>query len=103
MQGEEFSFDSVSVGGQRVFHSISEYYPTPLEVMEQPWIQWCVLLPRSIDTPQFADILRIGPRATSGWPAMAGRRRPDMFFSFTGSKHSGQTSIGWMSCPHDWC
>ncbi|MEM9380761.1 MAG: hypothetical protein AAGB93_12485 [Planctomycetota bacterium] len=62
VQGREFSFDSVSVGGKHVFHSISEYSPTPLQVMESPWIQWTVLLPREIDGPDYADILSAGPR-----------------------------------------
>src|SRR5262249_14211372 len=38
--GEEHSFDSVCIGGKPVWHSISRYYPTPLEVLENPWIQW---------------------------------------------------------------
>ena len=62
VQGREFSFDSVSIGGKHVFHSISEYSPTPLQVMESPWIQWTVLLPREIDGPEYADILAAGPR-----------------------------------------
>ncbi len=54
--GEEHSFDSVSVDGRVVWHSISSYLPTPLEVLENPWIQWAVLLPRSIDGPEYAAI-----------------------------------------------
>lgn len=61
--GREHSFDSVSLGGKHVFHSISRYFPTPLEVMESPWIQWCVLLPREIDVPEFDDIRDAGRRA----------------------------------------
>lgn len=61
--GREFSFDSVTLGGEHVFHSISRYHPTPLEVMEAPWIQWSVLLPREIDGPDYAAISDAGPRA----------------------------------------
>ncbi len=56
LTGREHSFDSVWIQGQPVWHSISRYYPTPLEVMENPWIQWCVVLPREIDGPEFEDI-----------------------------------------------
>lgn len=63
--GREFSFDSVTLGGRHLFHSVSCYAPTPLEVLRQPWVQWCVLLPRSIDGPQFAAIHRAGPKALS--------------------------------------
>lgn len=61
--GREFSFDSATLHGEHCFHNISCYYPTPLEVMANPWIQWCVVLPRDLRGPEFADIHRIGPRA----------------------------------------
>lgn len=63
LQGSEYSFDSVSIGGEHVFHSVSEYTPTPLEVMRSPWIQWNVLLPREISGPDYADIHAAGPKA----------------------------------------
>jgi len=81
--GKEHSFDSASVRGRHVFHSISEYYPSPLEVMENPWLQWCVLLPREIDTPEFQDVRVAGVRALdalgmdSGLTHMEWFRRPD--------------------------
>jgi hypothetical protein len=56
LQGEEHSFDSVCIGGRLVWYSISRYLPAPLTVLENPWIQWCVLLPREVDGPEYADI-----------------------------------------------
>jgi hypothetical protein len=54
--GREYSFDSVLVRGRAVWHSISCYEPTPLEVLRNPWIQWCVLLPRDISGPEYDPI-----------------------------------------------
>lgn len=65
LHGEEHSFDSVSIDGRIVWHSISTYRPSPLAVVENPWIQWCVLLPRRIDAAEFAEI-----RAAAG-PALS--------------------------------
>jgi hypothetical protein len=56
--GAEHSFDSVLIDGELVWHSISRYLPTPLEVLENPWIQWAVLLPRDISGAEF-DPIRI--------------------------------------------
>lgn len=56
VQGKEYSFDSVMLNGQLIWHSISCYMPSPLEVMENPWIQWCVMLPRAIDGPEYEPI-----------------------------------------------
>lgn len=61
--GEESSFDTVSLGGRHVWHSLSHYRPTPLEVLRHPWIQWCVFIPREVDHPRYDDIRRIAFRA----------------------------------------
>jgi biotin carboxylase len=61
--GEEHSFETISIGGRAVWHSLTRYYPTPLEVMRNPWIQWCVVLPREIDEPQYDDIRHAGSHA----------------------------------------
>ena len=66
--GAEHSFDSVLINGELVWHSISRYLPTPLEVLENPWIQWAVLLPRDISGPEFDPIRR-------DWRARAARAR----------------------------
>lgn len=63
LTGEEHSFDSVMVGGRLIFHSISRYLPTPLQVLETPWIQWCVILPREIDGPEYGAIRETAARA----------------------------------------
>ena len=56
MQGTEFSFDSVMIDGHMVWHSISRYLPSPLQVLENPWIQWCVMLPRDISGEEYDPI-----------------------------------------------
>lgn len=54
--GEEHSFEGVCVDGRLVWHSLTRYSPTPLEVLRNGWIQWCIVLPREIDDPQYDDI-----------------------------------------------
>lgn len=44
--GDEFTMETVSIGGQPVWQSSSYYLPGPLQVLENPWMQYCVLLPR---------------------------------------------------------
>ncbi|MGH8497176.1 MAG: ATP-grasp domain-containing protein [Gammaproteobacteria bacterium] len=83
MTGQEHSFDSVLIDGRMVWDSISRYTPTPLEVLENPWMQWCVHLPREIDTPEFDDIRALAGRAlevlglSNGLAHMEWFRRPD--------------------------
>ncbi len=63
VQGREFSFETISIGGRAVWHSLSHYMPGALEVVETPWIQWCVMVPREIDHPHYDDIRRIATHA----------------------------------------
>lgn len=83
IRGEEYSFETLTLSGQPLFHSISRYYPTPLEVVRNPWMQWVCVLPRDIRTPFFDPVREIGVRAVrelgmaSGITHMEWFRRPD--------------------------
>ena len=85
IQGREHSFDAVSINGQHVFHSISHYHPTPLEVMEAPWIQWCVLLPREIAGDEYDDIRAAGKQALSALGMVTGMTHMEWFRRKDGS------------------
>ncbi|HUS28411.1 MAG TPA: ATP-grasp domain-containing protein [Kofleriaceae bacterium] len=83
LRGREHSFETITINGKVRFESCSRYYPTPLEVMETPWIQWVVVLPRVIDGPDYADARALGVRAVealgldTGFTHMEWFRRDD--------------------------
>jgi biotin carboxylase len=83
MTGDEHSFETVSIDGRAVWHSLTHYYPSPLEVLRNPWIQWCLILPREVEEPQYDAIRRAGFRALevlgmeTGLSHMEWFRRPD--------------------------
>jgi hypothetical protein len=83
--GEEHSFDSISVGGQIVWHSINHYAPSPLEVLREPWIQWCVLLPREVDSPRYEEIRRVAGDALSALGMDTGLSHMEWFLRADGS------------------
>lgn len=109
ISGEEHSFDCVFVDGHPVWHSISRYYPAPLEVLESSWIQWCVLLPQNIDGPEFAEIRQVGPAALAalglqtGLAHMEWFRRPDgsVAVSEAGARPPGAQFSTLISYAHD--
>jgi phosphoribosylaminoimidazole carboxylase (NCAIR synthetase) len=53
VRAREHTCETVTVRGEAVWRSGTRYYPTPLEVLETPWKQYCVLLPREEDDPDF--------------------------------------------------
>lgn len=109
VQGDEHSFDCVSIAGRPVWHSLSHYYPGPLEVLENPWIQWCVLLPREIDHPRYDDIRGVAAAALSalgmgtGLSHMEWFRRSDgsIAVSEVGARPPGAQFTSLMSWAHD--
>ena len=49
--GEEHTYETVMIEGKPVWQSSTYYLPRPLEVLENPWMQYCVLLPREQAEP----------------------------------------------------
>ncbi|MCA9566389.1 MAG: ATP-grasp domain-containing protein [Myxococcales bacterium] len=49
LTGDEYSFETLTVNGEPRFFSINHYHPTPLEVMENDWLQWVVTMPRKLE------------------------------------------------------
>jgi len=79
VSGTEHSFDSVIINGRPAWYSISRYMPPPLQVLENPWIQWCVFLPREVDGPEFAPIREAGFRAVSALGLQTGLSHMEWF------------------------
>lgn len=107
--GREHSFDTVSLHGRHLLHSISVYTPTPLEVMRVPWVQWCVVLPSRIDGPEYEDIRAVGARAldvlgmVTGITHMEWFRRPDgsLAISEVAARPPGAQFTSLLSHAHD--
>nr|HEX4316310.1 ATP-grasp domain-containing protein [Kofleriaceae bacterium] len=49
VRAREHTCETVTVRGTPVWRSGTRYFPSPLEVLETPWVQYCVLLPRETD------------------------------------------------------
>jgi hypothetical protein len=83
LRGAEFSFETITVGGEVRFHSLSKYLPSCLEVLENPWIQWCCVLPRDISGKEWDAPKKMGHAAvkalglSDGFTHMEWFRRPD--------------------------
>lgn len=107
--GQEFSFDAVSIRGRMVWHSLTHYLPAPLHVLDNPWIQWCVLLPREIDDARYDDIRPVAAKALqalgmdTGLAHMEWFRRPQggVLISEVGARPGGAQITSIISWAHD--
>ncbi|GJG86815.1 hypothetical protein tb265_19960 [Gemmatimonadetes bacterium T265] len=81
--GDEHSLETISLDGRPVWHSLTRYHPTPLDAVRNPWVQWCVVLPREADDARYDDARRVGDEAlaalgmTTGLTHMEWFRRRD--------------------------
>ncbi len=108
LTGDEGSYDSVMVGGRIVWDSVSNYLPTPLEVLRNPWMQWVVLLPRDIG-PEYDGIRKVAPEALralglgTGLTHMEWFRRPDgtVAVSEVGARPPGAQITSMLCYAHD--
>lgn len=51
IRARELTCETVTIHGKPVWRSGTQYFPTPLEVLETPWVQYCVMLPREVEPP----------------------------------------------------
>jgi len=51
VRAREHTCETVTIRGTPIWRSGTRYFPSPLEVLETPWIQYAVLLPREDDDP----------------------------------------------------
>jgi hypothetical protein len=99
----------VNIGPRTVWHSLTRYDPTPLHVLENPWIQWTVTVPREVDAPAYDDIRATATRAlhalgmTSGVSHMEWFRRGDgsVAVSEVGARPPGAQICTLHSVAHD--
>jgi hypothetical protein len=109
LTGDEGSYDSVMVDGELVWDSLSNYVPTPLEVLRNPWMQWVVLLPRDISGPEYVPIRTVAPVALralglrTGLTHMEWFRRPDgsVAVSEVGARPPGAQITSMLCYVHD--
>lgn len=89
LKGREYSFETITIDGEVQFSSFTRYFPTPLEVFENPWIQWAVVHPRDITGPEFDDARQLGIRAVKALGLDTGFTHMEWF-----RRHDGTLAIG---------
>jgi formate-dependent phosphoribosylglycinamide formyltransferase (GAR transformylase) len=108
LKGREYCFDTITVNGKVRFENISRYYPGPLEVIENPWIQWAVVLPRMLSM-DLDDARAMGRKAIkalglgTGFTHMEWFRRDDgsLAIGEIAARPPGANFVEMMSWAHD--
>jgi len=93
VRGREYSFETITIQGTPVFYSIGRYFPGPLEVVRNPWIQWVCVLPRDIGGPWFEEARRVGLRAVARLGMGSGMTHMEWFRRDDGSLAVGEIAM----------
>jgi biotin carboxylase len=60
IEGEEFTFDTVCIGGKPAFENIAAYLPKPLEARSEEWISPVIITVRDIEQKRLAGGVKLG-------------------------------------------
>lgn len=85
VQGEEHTFETVCIDGEPVWHSSTYYLPGPLQVLENPWVQYCVLLPRERSAPHVEAFRETNRQALAALGMQTGMSHMEWFLRSDGS------------------
>jgi biotin carboxylase len=88
--GQEHSFECMSLNGKPLWHSLTRYVPTPLDVMRNPWIQWRIVLPREIDSVNYDDMRKVNAKALAALGMETGMTHMEWFRRTNGSIAVGE-------------
>lgn len=60
VEGEEYTFDTLSVGGTPVFENVARYLPKPLEARSHEWISPVIITVRDMYQPRLRAGVQLG-------------------------------------------
>lgn len=70
VRAREHTCETVTIRGKAIWRSGTRYLPSPLEVLENPWMQYCVLLPRENEDTEWT---KFAPTNGAALTALFGR------------------------------
>jgi hypothetical protein len=85
VMGSERTCETVCIGGKPVWSSGTWYMNRPLEVLENPWMQYCVILPREEELLEFKAFLPTNRAALRALGMQTGLTHMEWFLRKDGS------------------
>jgi len=111
VDGEEYTFDTITIDGRIAYYNIAWYRPRPLIARSNEWISPQVIALRDVDDPRLADGIRMGEAVIralefeSGFTHMEWYRKADgeVVFGEIGARPPGAHQVDQMkfACDFD--
>ncbi|HLL77416.1 MAG TPA: ATP-grasp domain-containing protein [Pyrinomonadaceae bacterium] len=109
IEGEEFTFDTVCVGGQVAYYNISQYRPHPLIARTVEWVSPQIIMLRDVEAEEYAAGREMGRAVLralnfqTGFTHMEWFRKPggEVVFGEIGCRPPGARSVDVMNYAGD--
>ncbi|MEZ5332049.1 MAG: hypothetical protein R2991_08325 [Thermoanaerobaculia bacterium] len=109
VEGDEFTFDTISIGGRIAFHNVAWYRPRPLDAKQHEWISPQAICLRRPEAPELSDGVRMGlavleaMRFSTGFTHMEWYRKADgeVVFGEIGARPPGARLVDVMNFASD--
>jgi biotin carboxylase len=93
IEGEEFTFDTVCVGGRVAYYSITRYRPHPLIARTVEWVSPQIVMLRDVDAEEYAAGREMGKQVLSALNFQTGFTHMEWF-----RKPGGEVVFGEIAC-----
>ena len=83
IEGEEYTFDTVSIGGRPAYFNVAQYLPKPIVARSEEWISPVIITVRDLAQPKLSGGIELGRRVLDalgmgdGFTHMEWFRKPD--------------------------
>ena len=111
VDGEEYTFDTITIDGRIAYYNVAWYRPRPLVARSNEWISPQVIALRDVDDPKYADGIKMGHDVIealefgSGFTHMEWYRKADgeVVFGEIGARPPGAHQVDQMkfACDFD--
>jgi biotin carboxylase len=85
VRGEEHTFESVVIDGRVVWSSSTAYVPSPLQVLEHPWMQYALIMPREVHPEPVQRFAPVNAAALTALGVQHGLTHMEWFLRSDGS------------------
>ena len=93
IEGDEFTYDTVCIGGKPAFANVAQYLPKPLIARSTEWISPVIVTVRELAQPALADGIRLGEQVLGALGMGDGFTHMEWF-----RKPSGEVVFGEIGC-----
>ncbi|MCX5744806.1 MAG: ATP-grasp domain-containing protein [Proteobacteria bacterium] len=109
IEGEEFTYDTVSIGGKPAFANVAQYLPKPLIARSNEWVSPVIITVRDMAQPVIAKGVALGDKVLTalnmgdGFTHMEWFRKPDgeVVFGEIGCRPGGACLVDQMNYTCD--